>query len=80
MSKTTVDEDLRLLRSSLRAAEQEISELRERNEHLEKDLRLAKRKLEDSWEQLETLRHSTSWRLTAPLRGVKAALRRGLVR
>ena len=40
--------------------------------------RRAKRTVDSSWEQLETLRHSTSWKLTAPIRLAKGNVRGAL--
>lgn len=80
MTNEDMREELRRLRGELRASEAIIGDLRGKNEQLEKDLRLAKRKLAGAWEQLETLRHSTSWRITAPVRVFKGVLRKGLGR
>ncbi|MCF2705939.1 methyltransferase [Arcanobacterium haemolyticum] len=80
MTNPDTNEELRRLRGALRASEVIIGDLREKNEQLEKDLRLAERKLAGAWEQLETLRHSTSWKLTAPVRVFKSTVRKGLGR
>lgn len=52
--------------------------LGKRNEELEEELRRAKRTVNGAWEQLETLRHSTSWKLTAPIRLAKGTVRGAL--
>ncbi|WP_103063634.1 methyltransferase [Actinomyces qiguomingii] len=69
------DEEIRQLRATLRKMSHEIAELSLRNEELEKELRRANRVVAGAWEQLDVMRHSSSWQLTAPVRAVKARLR-----
>lgn len=70
-----MNEEIRQLRSALRQAQKDMAVLGKRNEELEDELRRTRRTINGAWEQLETLRHSTSWRLTAPLRLVKGTIR-----
>ncbi|AWE41948.1 MULTISPECIES: methyltransferase [unclassified Actinobaculum] len=78
--ETHQDEEIRKLRSALRESQRQVTELGQKVEQLEKDLRISRRKLAGAWEQLEALRHSSSWQMTAPLRGVKSVLRRAIRR
>ena len=75
MNETDVNEEIRQLRSALRQAQKDMAVLGKRNEELEDELRRTRRTINGAWEQLETLRHSTSWRLTAPIRLVKGTIR-----
>lgn len=72
-------EEIRQLRSALRQAQKDMAVLGKRNEELEDEIRRVRRTVSGAWEQLETLRHSTSWRITAPVRAVKTTIR-GAVR
>ncbi|PHP52424.1 methyltransferase [Actinomyces ruminis] len=56
----------------------EMAELSMRNEELEKELRRANRVVSGAWEQIDVLRHSSSWRATAPVRAFKTRLRGAL--
>ncbi|WP_240038109.1 MULTISPECIES: methyltransferase [Actinomyces] len=69
------DEEIRQLRATLRKMKHEMAELSVRNEELEKELRRANRVIAGAWEQLGVLRHSSSWRVTAPVRAFKTRLR-----
>ena len=78
MNESSSEEELRQLRAALRASQSEVQKLG--NDQLEKELRTANRKLGGAWEQLDAIRHSTSWKMTAPVRLVKTAVRKGLGR
>ncbi len=78
MNQSEMNEEIRQLRSALRQAQKDMAVLGKRNEELEEELRRAKRTVDSSWEQLETLRHSTSWKLTAPIRLAKGNVRGAL--
>ena len=80
MNESSSEEELRQLRAALRASQSEVQKLGKRNDQLEKELRTANRKLGGAWEQLDAIRHSTSWKMTAPVRLVKTAIRKGLGR
>ncbi|MBW3068854.1 methyltransferase [Actinomyces sp. 432] len=69
------DEEIRQLRATLRKMRHEISELSLRNEELEKELRRANRTVAGAWEQINVMRHSSSWQMTAPVRALKTVLR-----
>jgi hypothetical protein len=69
------EEELRQLRAALRQSQRELAVLGFQVERLERDLRLKTAALDGAWGELETLRHSTSWRITAPMRRIKGALR-----
>ena len=68
-------EELRQVRAALRQSQRELATLGLRVEHLERQLRLKTVALDGAWGELETLRHSTSWRITAPMRRIKGRLR-----
>lgn len=68
-------EEIRQLRSALRQTQKELAVASARNEELEAELRKTNRSLDGAWQQLDTLRHSTSWQITAPIRGAKTAMR-----
>lgn len=72
-------EEVRQLRSALRQAQKDLAIAGARNEELEAQLRKANRSLDGAWQQLDTLRHSTSWQVTAPMRLAKSTVR-GLLR
>ena len=78
MNQSEMNEEIRQLRSALRQAQKDMAVLGKRNEELEEELRRAKRTVNGAWEQLETLRHSTSWKLTAPRRLAKGTVRGAL--
>ena len=80
MNESSSEEELRQLRAALRASQSEVQKLGKRNDQLEKELRTANRKLGGAWEHLDAIRHSTSWKMTAPVRLVKTAVRKGLGR
>jgi hypothetical protein len=80
MTKSSSEEEMRQLRAALRASQSDVQKLGKRNDELEKELRTVNRKLGGAWEQLDAIRHSTSWKLTAPVRLVKTAVRKGLGR
>ncbi|WP_067781709.1 hypothetical protein [Actinomyces vulturis] len=72
---TDVNEELRQVRAALAAANrqlaeqgQTIAELRTVNENQVE-------RAERAWEQIELMRHSISWQLTAPLRRMKRRIR-----
>ncbi|MFT0846432.1 methyltransferase [Actinomycetaceae bacterium L2_0104] len=79
MNETEMTEEIRQLRSALRQAQKDMAVLGKRNEELEKENRRINRTVNGAWEQLETLRHSTSWRVTAPIRLIKGTIR-GVIR
>jgi len=68
------EEELRQLRAALRQSQRELFTLGQKVEQLERDLRLKTAALDGAWGELETLRHSTSWQVTAPIRRLKSAL------
>lgn len=68
-------DELRQLRAALRQSQRELAELGVQVEELESDLRHKNEALAGAWEELATLRHSTSWRITAPIRRLKASIR-----
>lgn len=72
-------EEVRQLRSALRQAQKDLAVASARNDELEAQLRKVNRSLDGAWQQLDTLRHSTSWQLTAPIRLAKSTVR-GLIR
>lgn len=78
MSVSDESEEIRQLRSALRKCQAELARVNLDNEHLERELRRVRRTIDGAWEQLEVLRHSSSWRMTAPVRRVKAVLLRVL--
>ena len=78
MNQSEMNEEIRQLRSALRQAQKDMAVLGKRNEELEEELRRAKRTVNGAWEQLETLRHSTSWKLTAPIRLATGTVRGAL--
>ncbi len=69
------EEELRQLRAALRQSQRELAVLGQKVEELERELRLKTAALDGAWGELGTLRHSTSWRVTAPLRRLKSAIR-----
>ncbi|CED91364.1 methyltransferase [Actinomyces succiniciruminis] len=69
------EEEIRQLRATLHKMKHEMAELSMRNEELEKELRRANRVISGAWEQIDVLRHSSSWRVTAPVRAFKTRLR-----
>jgi chromosome segregation ATPase len=69
------EEELRQLRAALRQSQRELATLGLHVENLERELRLKTAALNGAWGQLEALRHSTSWTITAPIRRIKGALR-----
>lgn len=71
-------EEIRQLRAALRKTQRELAELSLDNERLAKELRRAQRTVDGAWEQIAVMRHSSSWRMTAPVRMAKARLRRAL--
>lgn len=68
-------EEIRQLRSALRQTQKELAVVSARNEELESEVRKLNRSLDGAWQQLDTLRHSTSWQITAPIRVAKSAVR-----
>lgn len=68
-------EEIRQLRSALRQTQKELAVASARNEELESEVRKLNRSLDGAWQQLDTLRHSTSWQITAPIRVAKSAVR-----
>jgi hypothetical protein len=62
-------EELRLLRSELAGVRTDLERLREENAQTSSDLL-------GSWEIIREMRRSKSWKLTAPLRGLKSLLAR----
>lgn len=78
MTHTNDAEEIRQLRAALRKAQREYAELSLENARLAKDLRRAQRTTEIAWEQIRTLRQSSSWQMTAPVRQLKTRLRQVL--
>ncbi|SDN23592.1 hypothetical protein SAMN05216355_101352 [Actinomyces ruminicola] len=70
-----LEEEIRQLRATLHKMKHELAELSMRNEELEKELRRANRVISGAWEQIDVLRHSSSWRVTAPVRAFKTRVR-----
>lgn len=75
MPSDTEQEELRQLRAALRQSQRSLSELGRQIEKLEAEKRHLTEALDDVWFQLRTLRGSTSWRVTAPLRRLKSGAR-----
>lgn len=69
------EEEVLRLRAALRQSQRELSVLGHRVTELEDELERKSAVLEGAWAQLDVLRHSTSWRITAPIRLIKAPLR-----
>lgn len=75
MPSESEQEELRQLRAALRQSQRELSELGRQIENLEAEKRHLTEALNDVWFQLRTLRGSSSWRVTAPLRRLKSRVR-----
>lgn len=63
-------EELRLARAELSRAQLRISTLQRRADAADSELATTRGQLEENWTQLQALRRTVSWRLTAPLRRV----------
>lgn len=68
-------EELRQVRAALRQSQRELAAQGRRIEELEAEKRHMTEALDQMWSQLRTLRHSSSWRLTAPLRRLRGSAR-----
>ncbi|WP_083663208.1 hypothetical protein [Actinomyces mediterranea] len=60
--------ELHRLRAALRNANREIAAKQHEIQRLNEALAITQTKLDESWDQLRTLRNSVSWRVTMPLR------------
>jgi hypothetical protein len=77
--RDTVAEDLRVkVNDELRLARGELEDLKQREARFDEELRrldseltVTRNDLLDSWKQLQAIRHTLSWRVTAPLRVVR---------
>ena len=71
----TPEEEILRLRAALRQSQRDLSVLGHRVTELETQLQKTSTVLDGAWAQLDVLRHSTSWRVTAPIRFIKASIR-----
>lgn len=65
-------------RQRLRSAERALSRLQQELKESKKETRRAKRECSELTKSITALRHSTSWRLTSPLRGLRRIQRNWL--
>jgi hypothetical protein len=70
------EDELRILRAELTAANQHSSRLRSDLDATREELDDTSSKLIGSWEIIQEMRQSRSWQLTAPIRRVKSLIRR----
>jgi cephalosporin hydroxylase len=66
------EDELRILRAELVQTNQQAARLRSDLEVLREELDETSSKLLGSWGIIQDMRHSRSWRLTAPIRGAKS--------
>jgi len=64
-------EELRLARAELQRAKQRTAELGNELETTSAEAERVRGQLLESWEQVKTMRATTSWRITAPLRAMR---------
>jgi hypothetical protein len=66
-----VNDELRLARGELEDLKQREARFDEELRRLDSELTVTRNDLLDSWKQLQAIRHTLSWRVTAPLRVVR---------
>ena len=69
-------EDARSTRAALRRMRSESMASNTERERLEGELTSANGRLMESWEQIRLMRHTVSWRVTAPIRAVRRLVSR----
>ena len=69
-------DELRILRAELADSNQRAARLRVDLDHLREELDETNSKLFGSWGIIQDMRRSRSWRITAPIRGIRSIFRR----
>ena len=68
-------EELRRAKAALRRSQEQLAEVGRRAAALERELASADGRLKESWDQIRLMRASISWRLTTPIRAIRALRR-----
>jgi hypothetical protein len=71
------EEEDRLARGELSELRPLVAELEERLRNTELDLQVTRNDLLEAWEQVQGLRGTLSWRITAPIRSLRRRMGRG---
>jgi hypothetical protein len=72
-SRNDGGEDLRIAAGELAALRPRASELESELRRIDEELTITRNDLLEAWEQMRAMRHTLSWRITAPLRVVRRA-------
>ena len=68
-------EELRRAKAALKRSQEQLAEVGRKAARLERELASVNGRLMESWEQIRLMRASVSWRLTAPIRAIRALRR-----